>query len=218
LINRGTGWRLPFEVRFILLSLPFVLIGSFAPSPLFDQYFYPLVPFLLLAGLYAFASIPPQSLWSRRILLTGAAAVLVSTAMGVRAYDAFPEFFTTKEWRGIRLHRRMALVSAGVPSGKVLTLAPIYPLEAGFSIYPSFATGPFAWRISPYLEPAKAARLRIISPTTLEPMLQAAPPIGVFTGFEETGEEPLIEYASRHGYQPQQPWADERSLWFDRRK
>jgi hypothetical protein len=218
LVHRGTSRRMPLELRFILWLLPFLLIGSFAPSPLFDQYFYPLVPFLLLAGLYAFASVPPESVWSRRLLLTGAAAVLLSTALGWRAYNAFSEFFTVKEWRGIRVHRRMGFVCADIPSGKVLTLAPIYPLEAGFSIYPSFATGPFAWRISPYLEPAKAARLRIISPTTLGPMLQAVPPIGVFTGFEETGEEPLIEYASRHGYQPQQPWADERSLWFDRRK
>ena len=218
LVNRGTGRRLPFELRFILLLLPFVLIGSFAPSPLQDQYFYPLVPFLLLAGLHAFASIPRENVWWSRILLTGVGAVLLSTVMGVRAYDAFSEFFDVKEWRGVRLHRRMASVRSDIPAGKVLTLSPIYPLEAGLSIYPSFATGPFAWRISPYLEPAKAARLGIISPTTLESALQAEPPIGVFVGFEKTGEEQLLEYARRHGYEPLRPWADERSFWIDRRK
>ena len=218
LVNRGTGRRLPSELRCILLLLPFVLIGSLAPSPLQDQYFYPLVPFLLLAGLYAFASIPQESVWSRRILITCAGAVLLSTALGVRAYESLPEILDVKEWRGVRLHRRMASICSNIPAGRVLTLAPIYPLEAGLSIYPSLVTGPFAWRISPYLEPAKAVRLRIISPTTLESALQAEPPIGVFVGFEKAGEEPFLEYARRRGFELQQPWADERSLWIDRRR
>ncbi len=210
--NRQTGSRLRFEVRFILLLLPFVLIGSFAPSPLFDQYFYPLIPFLLLAGLYAFASIPRESPWFRRTLRATATAVLLSIAMGVRGFEDLPNFLATEKWQGIRLHRLVKGIRAHLPRGRVLTLAPIYPLEAGLSIYPAFATGPFAWRVSPYIEPEKAARLGIISPATLEQSLQAAPPEGVLVGFEKTGEDPLSEYATQHGYESLL-LADENQLW-----
>src|SRR4029079_13176252 len=52
---RGRQQRVLWQLRFLGLLLPFLLIGSFAPSPLFDQYFYPLVPFVVLAALYAIA-------------------------------------------------------------------------------------------------------------------------------------------------------------------
>ncbi|MEA3208603.1 MAG: hypothetical protein QOE70_1660 [Chthoniobacter sp.] len=214
LANRRTERRLPPEVRFILLLLPFVLMGSFAPSPLFDQYFYPLVPFLLLAGLYALASIP--SPWFRRTLLIGAAAVVLSVGMGVRAYDDFRDFFVTKDWHGMELHERAQEIRSHVSRGRVLTLAPIYPLEAGLSIDPAFSTGSFAWRISPYLELEKATRLGIVSPATLESALNAAPPEGMLVGFEKNGEGPLSEYASRHGYE-RRPLADGKQLWVRRR-
>lgn len=214
--RRRSGHRLPVEIRFILLLLPFVLIGSFAPSPLFDQYFYPLLPFAILLGLYALAAIPPQHPWSRRLLLTGSAAVLLSTAMGLRGYRAYPDFFTPNEWRGIRLHRRMATICADLPPGKVLTLSPILPLEAGLSIYPAFSTGPFAWRISPYLDAAKAARLRIVSPTSLDSLIQGTPPVAVLVGFEESGEELFSAYARLRGDELRQPWADDRHLWVKR--
>ena len=42
-----------FECGFVWLTMPFVLMGCFAPTPLFPQYFYPLVPFLILAALYS---------------------------------------------------------------------------------------------------------------------------------------------------------------------
>jgi hypothetical protein len=201
LAARKTDRRLRFELHFILLLLPFIFLGSFAPSPIFDQYFYPLVPFLVLAGLYAFASISPESPWFRRTALTGMAAVALSVALGVRVFHEAGDFFQPRKWEGIRMHREMREAGARVAGGRVLTLAPIYPLEAGLPIYPAFSTGPFAWRISPYLDPAKAARLGIISPTTLEAALRLTPPGAVLVGSEEKGEETLAAYAKRQGFQ-----------------
>ena len=216
LAHRRTDRRLRFELRFILLLLPFVLIGSFAPSPLFDQYFYPLVPGLLLAGLYAFASIPAESPWFRRTLFTGVAAVVLSVAMGVRGYDDFDDFFVPKDWQGMKVHRRVEEIRSHVPHGRVLTLAPIHPLEAGLSIYPAFSTGPFAWRISPYIEPKEAVRLGIVSPATLEELLAATPPEGVLVGYEKIGEDLLSNYAQRHGYESV-TLGDDNQLWIRRR-
>jgi len=212
LAQRGTGRRWRMEVRFVLLLLPFVLIGCFAPSPLFDQYFYPLVPFLLLAGLYAWASIPAQTVWFRRTLLTGLGAVALALVLGVRAYGEFRDYFKPGEWSGTKLHQRAQEIRAQVPRGRILTLAPTHPLEAGLPIYPAFSTGPFAWRISPYVPPAQAARLGILSPTTLDAALDADPPAGVLVGLEKKGEDLLSAYASSHGYRSWR-WTDRSQLW-----
>jgi len=212
LARRGTARRSHMQMRFILLLLPFVLIGCFAPSPLFDQYFYPLVPFLLLAGLYAWASIPAGTVWFRRTLLTGLGAVALALVMGVRSYRDILEYFNPGEWCGTKLHLRAQKMLSQVPRGRILTLAPIHPLEAGLQIYPAFSTGPFAWRISPYIAPAKAARLGILSPTTLAAALDADPPAGVLVGFAKKGEELLSAYASDHGYRSWN-WTKRNQLW-----
>ncbi len=198
-VNRGSGLRLRLELRFLLWVLPFLLFGSFAPSPLFNQYFYPLVPFLLLAGLYACASIPADNPWLRRTMLIGSMAILLSVWMGAHAYKDFRDAFRTSYWKGTRIHLRAEEIRSHVSNGRILTFAPIYPLEAGLSIYPSFSTGPIAYRISPYLDAAKAGRLGITSPGTLGSALEAAQPTGVLLGFE-TGERDFLKYAREHGY------------------
>jgi len=212
LAMRGTQQRVVWQLRFLGLLLPFLLIGSFAPSPLFDQYFYPLVPFVVLAALYAIASILPGTVWFSRTLLMAGAAVLLSVAMGVEGFEELNHFVKVRKWHGMKLHEEAEAIRARIPSGRILTLAPINPLEAGLSIYPSFCTGPIAWRVSPYIESAKAARLKITSPATLESLLAADPPAGVLVGFEKTGEEQLSEYAERYRYEPF-AMDDEQQLW-----
>lgn len=212
-INRRIGRRLPIELLFLLLLLPFVLIGSLAPSPVYDQYFFPLVPFLLLAGLYAFASIPRENAWFGRIARISVVAAIFSIAIGARAFDDIEDYFVPRKWEGTRLHRRAMEIRSHIPDGKILTLAPIYPLEAGLSIYPPFSTGPFAWRVSTFIEPAKCARLGIVSPVTLDRMLDVTPAAGVLVGFEEEKDEKqLNEYGRRNGSKLQ-PLEDDHQLW-----
>jgi len=210
--SRRTGRSLPFQLTFLLLLLPFLFIGSFAPSPAFDQYFFPLVPFILLIGLYSLSSIPVENAWYRPVLGMGAAAVLLSAGMGVRAFDDIRDYFVSRKWEGTRLHLRAQEIRSHVPAGKILTLAPIYPLEAGLAIYPTFSTGPFAWRVSPYIEPAKSRRLGIVSPATLDELLAGAPPAGVLVGFEDDGEEMFNAYGRRNGSRLL-PLVDEHQLW-----
>jgi 4-amino-4-deoxy-L-arabinose transferase-like glycosyltransferase len=218
LSNRRTGQKLPVELSFLLFLLPFVLVGSFAPSPAFDQYFLPMVPWLLLIGLFALSSISAENAWFRRLIFCGAAAVLVSVVMGVRGFDDIKDYFKPAKWEGNRLHRRAQEIRSHVRDGRILTLAPTYPLEAGLSIYPAFSTGPFAWRISPYIEPAKAARIGIVTPLTLNGMLEVSPPAGVLVGFEEDDEEDdFNDYARRAGSKLV-PLADEHQLWVNPRR
>ncbi|MDB6171386.1 MAG: hypothetical protein JWL59_697 [Chthoniobacteraceae bacterium] len=203
--------RVPrFELRFILLLLPFLLFGSFAPSPLFFQYFFPFIPFLILAGLYAVVSIEPGARCHRATLSALLVSAALSAVLGGSAYWRLREPFSVKGWTPIKLHQDAANLRSILPAGRLLTLAPIHPLEAGLLIYPAFATGPFAWRVSSHVEAAKAARIGLITPETLTARLEAVPPAALLLGFENT-EVDLKNYARSHGYLPVP--LDEHTLW-----
>ena len=194
------GRRVNFQTGFVILCLPFVLLGCLAPSPLSPQYFYPLVPFLLLAALHGLVAIPAGTVWFRRVLVAGAICALVSVAVGRFAFIHLTDLWRLDAWTPIRLHRRAVELRAHLRSGRVLTLAPYFPLEAGLSIYRPFANGPFAWRVAPLIEPGKAARLGIITPAALEACLDADPPDAIVLGVERGHEAEFRRYADKHGY------------------
>nr|MDQ3623003.1 glycosyltransferase family 39 protein [Verrucomicrobiota bacterium] len=199
--RRRSGGPLPIELCFVLLILPFLLIGSFAPSPLFQQYFYPFVPFLILTALYALAALTEDSqCWSRRALATCAICCGVSVIIGGRAYDDLEDLVSIHKWTAMSVYREGEEIRSHVPEGRVLTLAPIQALEAGLGIYPSFSSGPFAWRVAPFVEPAKASRLRMMTPATLPGNLEAEPPAAILLGAEERGEDQLRDHATRQKY------------------
>src|SRR5207237_1876281 len=76
-----------------------------------------------------------------------------------------------RNWVPVRLHERGKQIAAKANHGRVLTLAPIIPLEGGAQIYPELATGPFAWRIAPFVNDASERSLNVIDGDTLEPIL-----------------------------------------------
>ncbi len=213
------GWRawrkaipLPPALRRLGLAAPFLLWGALAPSPAFPQYFFVLLPFLLLGGIWALAALPVGSAarrWCERTVLAGLALAVASAS---REYEGLRDLLRPREWVPFEIHDEAAALRARVPAGRVLTLAPILPLEAGLDIDPAFATGAFAWRIAPHIDPAKAARLGLPTPETLAAHLAAAPPAAVLVGFEEKGEKALIDYAKARGFTAT-PLEDEERFW-----
>lgn len=201
LARRGTASpRLCFEFWFILLLSPFVLVGCLAPSPLFSQYFYPVIPFCVLAGLYGLSALPPETRAFRYTLWASAAAVAVSAVLGHQAYSHIRELMSPRDWAPVAIHDRAVHLFALVPAGPILTVEPIHPLEAGRSIYPALSTGPFAWRVANFVEPARAARLGMISPTTLEEYLRKAPPAAILLERNPTPESDFFDYANQHAF------------------
>jgi len=139
--------------------------------------------------------------------------VLLSVGMGVRGFEDVDDYFNPSKWEGTRLNRRAQELLTHVKHGRILTLAPIYPLEAGLAIYPAFSTGPFAWRVSPYIEANKAVRIGIVSPAMLGKLLEASPPAGVLVGFEEDDEEDEFnDYARKNGLKLMQ-LVDHHQIW-----
>ena len=192
--------------------IPFILIGSFAPSPLFNQYFYAAVPFVILAALFALAGAWAEAPALRSpavILLAGVALAIVT---GASQFKELPDLPSPHEWTPVERHAEAQPLRETVPRGRILTLAPLPALEAGSRIYPAFATGPFAWRIAPFVPAKKRALLQIISGTELENYLRHDPPVAILLGFEKKWEGPLAGYARRHGYMAQ-PFGEKEELW-----
>lgn len=216
LVASWMAWRralpIPPALRRLGIAVPFLFWGALAPSPVFPQYFFVLLPFLLLGGIWALAALPVDSAarrWCERTALAGLALAIFSHS---REYEGLRDLLVPHKWMPLEVHAEAAKLRAHVPTGPVLTLAPILPLEAGLDIDPAFATGAFGWRIAPYIDAAKAERLGLPTPQTLTEYLAAHPAAAVLVGFEKTGEEALIDYAKSRSFVVT-PMDDEERLW-----
>ena len=192
------GWRRDRELTVLMLLLPFIFIGSWAPTPSYRQYYYPFVPFLLIGNIIGLARERPLKLRSMRLLWL---TVIVSVAEALPSLPSSLGATAASAWPVFRVHETAEAIAALVPRGRVLTLAPIFPLEAGCDIYPAFATGPFAWRTAPFIDPATRADFGFVAPDDLDSYLAADPPAAILTGFEhQEYERPVLRYARTHGY------------------
>jgi len=190
-----------FETVFLWALIPFLLMGSLAPTPSFLQYFYAPVPFLVLGVLYGIASFrdcPSKLKWSLVLL---ANVVFIAGAYGVKSYQAIDKLLSLDEWLPIQVHKAGNEIGAAVGDGQILTLAPIFPLEGRVRTYEEFATGSFAWRISPLVPEADRKKVDLVSDADLNDFLGAQPPAAILTGYERALEQPFTYYAQDNGYQ-----------------
>lgn len=198
---RSSGRRLPREMKMVFLILPFLLTGALAPSPVYRQYFYPLLPFLVLGGVYAAASVADSAAWWKRTIICGALSVMVSTLLAVSSYRHLRQVFSPDEWVPLHFHERAVKLCSIVPrGGRILTLAPSGPLEAGLSIYPELATGLPAWRITLYVADERRAGLRLLDIPSLEKRMTTDPPAAFFFSPERYPEPFLRALAQAHGF------------------
>lgn len=201
-----------FPAAFAAALVPFVALGCALPTRYQYQHWFIVVPFLALAVAEAvpFVTAGAKSwrAWALSIL------AVTSIAMNGRVYaEPLRHVFNPDEWFGIRLHQYAVSVKSHIPHGKVLTLAPTYPIEAGLPTYPEFAIGPFAWRLAHLVDPELRKRFHLVAPADLEEFLSKDPPAAILTGVEEDElEVPLIEYAKAHAYQ-QVKLKKKRDLW-----
>ena len=80
------------------------------------------------------------------------------------------------------------------------TFSPLYPLEAGLRIYPEFSAGLFAYRVAPYTDPELRRNYVMAGAEDLPALFETNPPDAFLTGFDDTLEAPMIDYARNHGY------------------
>jgi hypothetical protein len=189
-----------------------LLAAAFSPTPLWAQYFYGPLPYLVMAVLMALAR---GQKWKTRAVKVAGLGFILALAFnpwGQTAQD-LASLGQPAKWVPVEVAKLSNELGARVKSGKVLTLAPIFPLQAGLDIYPVFVPGPFSWRTAPILSPEKRQRLGLVAPKDLDTFLAQDPPSAILTGPEKNYEgfspndwqgleKPFIQYAEANGYSP----------------
>jgi hypothetical protein len=170
------------------------------------------VPFLVVGILYGMAALGTEARWRKWGAAAFALAVAVSAAAGQGEYRGLWDRAHPSAWVPVVVHRAGLEMKAALGQGRVLTLAPMFPLEGGVEIYPEFSTGPFIWRLGAFLPPARRRQLAVISEAELPALLAERPPSAVVVGFEGELEEPLKANARRHGARVFEPEAG-RPAW-----
>ena len=194
--------RVYSPIAFIALLIAVLLISALTPTPTWYQYFYTLVPFLVLGVICAFASLHTDERLRRWIFALFGLAVVISGVYGLPAYLRLNSAWSPDSWVPNEVHRAGMEIKQAIGDGKVATLSPIFPMEGGLHIYKELASGPFKWRIAPLLTDSQRRALNVLSSNNLEDFLNTNPPQGILVGFEGALEEPLVQYAIQHGYNP----------------
>jgi hypothetical protein len=209
---------LPF---FYMFFTAFTLWASgFSPTPTWPQYFSAAVPFLILGifwGVGDFLYSRPSSLWLYLTVLVSL-CVLIFTPSVQAMPDQISRLEDRSEWTTEHFQELAESIKEKIPpsqgSHKVLSLVPIFPMQAGLDTYPVFAVGSFSWRTAPILSKERRDRYRIIAPEDLPAYLQKDPPIAILTNTEggyhgfsiddpDSLDQPFVEYATQNHYQPE---------------
>ena len=199
-----------FAPSLVLGILPFALVGCFTPSRYQYQHYFIIIPLLALGVVFATATIRQPKKW---ILI--AVSILNISCLLRFSYKDLHDLTPgpMRDWFPNRIARIADKIAERSPHGPILTLAPIYPLEAGLKTYPEFSTGPFAWKSARFVTSDRRAKFHLISPDDLETLLATKPPGAILTGVDETAlEKPLLEYGRTHQFTPVN-LGKERTLW-----
>ncbi|SMR71067.1 hypothetical protein SAMN04488030_0687 [Aliiroseovarius halocynthiae] len=191
-------------IMVVLGALLTTAMMSFLPTPGFSQYYVaPLVLLPVLAALML-ARVPWPHQELTRSVLAAASLLCVLTALPWLAPDLRTTLGVTASTPERMNAGGNALAKAmsdrGIVNGKVATLLPIYPLEAGLDIYPELATGQFAYRIAPYTDPELAQHYVMAGPDQITEVFDFEPPAAFVLGYEPALEAPLLNYAIEKGY------------------
>lgn len=183
---------------FTLLLLPCALAGAFSKVITFPQYYFSVVPFVLL-GLASCVRIFP-------IRLTTFLSISVALVFCVLLSKTwhFNHLRSPSDWKSLGVHRESSRLKTLIKDKKVLTLSPLYVLEAGGQIYPAFANGPFAWRTSHLIQKEKRKEIGIIGNEDLEEYLITDLPAAILTGFEGRHDDKVKEFARKNNFIPLQ--------------
>lgn len=197
--SRRIGWPIGLMAALVVLGM----VISFVPTPAFPQYYTPPVMFLIVLAVLAYGNLGVAQRSVATPIL--AAAILLALLGGLpRLGLGLSQSVRPGKWTGIELHNQARAIAKEIgphpARARVMTLSPIIALEAGFSIYPEFAAGPFEYRVADLVPAEKRRYLHNVSPRTLPAFLDAGPPVAILTGLEGNLDAGLSAYARSHAY------------------
>jgi hypothetical protein len=187
-------------------------LSALAPTPGLIHYFAAPIPFLIVL----LGSIE-LTRWRHEAAARAAGILIVIIATittdGLRdPVKALASLRDPSQWPPVQMHEVAMELRGYVDSGRVLTLQPMLPLEAGLEVYPFTANGPFSWRTSLLLTPQRRLEYDVTSPQELPALLREMPPDAIIVGLEAPNagferqdlgglERPFSEYALENGYE-----------------
>ena len=190
------------ECRLALGVVAALWIGAMGPTPMMQQYNYALLPFMLLAILYALASVARGDAGRlRRVARVVAITTVVAGGSGLRWYWWVVRLPVPGQWTPVVQHREGQWIRrlAG-PGARVLTMESTVPLEGGLDIVPEYATGRFVLLTARFQPAADRRADDMVGPGDLPSLLDPRPPDAVFARVPATVDAPFIAYAQDHGY------------------
>lgn len=207
--------RSPSDLTMLALSTTALALAAsaFVPSPTQPQYFLAPIPLLCVLLFTTGREIGEKSLAAFAYVGVSMLALLYVSTDWRAPVPSITALNDPSHWTPMQSHEFSQNLRQSVPSGRILTLLPMFPLEAGFDAYPFAANGPFSWRTSLLLTSARRLQYGITSPDELPELLTHFPPAAILTGFESTNagferndlgglEAPLVDYAQQNGYEP----------------
>ncbi len=206
LLWRATGRVTAGGLGVVAALLAAAAAMSFLPTPGFDQYYA--LPLIVMP--FAAAVLVRQLGEAERASLApmlGAAALLMLALGAPRLAPGGVTMATNQPTEVQRFVAggaalREVMAAEGLAEGKVATLMPLYPLEAGLAVYPELATGQFAYRIAPFIEPELARHYVLAGSEAMIARFEAEPPAALLLGYEPALEAPLRQWAIEAGYVP----------------
>jgi hypothetical protein len=194
--------KVEFEFLFLSLLILALAAGSFLPSPAWYQYFYAPVPFVILGILYGLSRI--SGYLNLRFNFAWVLFIQILVLVNLFGLDGYSKVSVLSDrsiWFPLRVRILGNQIENIAGEGRMLTLSPVYLLDGDLQIYPEFASGPFAWRISQFVPSKDRSALHLVSETDLDTWLGQDPPGGILVGLHGELERPLVRYALDKGYQ-----------------
>jgi len=231
--NMMPSWRSESGVRtatigFVCVAL---FIGLNAPFQVQMQYHSVLLPFFLLFVASVLASVgqttpaldaPSDSTAAGdfiRISRVAIIAGIVASAINIpRWYWQVYRIATPDAWTPTRVAETAAWVRENVSrDGRVLTIDPIIPLQAGLRVYPQYATGRFTFHVGKFMTPEERRARRMLWGPQLDEMIAAEPPRAVlYKSSLEVLAVQLKDAAVGMGFESTQSPDGEYTLWIPR--
>lgn len=185
------------------LSLLFFTVSvwvSIAKGVVFLQYLA--LPLLLLwiFSIQVLLKIEPHILnYFGHILLIFS---LSAAALNHSIYWRMHLLFQPAKWTALNVHHQsIALLNHADKDSAVLTLSPLFVLEAKRSIYPELANGPFLWRTAEFATDEQKSTHKLIGEEDLQRFIKQKQASAFLLGHEERLEKSLLTYCKEKSVQ-----------------
>jgi len=193
-----------------------LLIGLNTPFQPQMQYHSVLLPFFLLFIAAVAASEVGRTVnverWFKFAAVAGIAAAVINVP---RWYPQVYKIAMPATWTPSRVALTSAWVKQTVPAGgRVLTIDPLIPLQAGVKVFPQFATGRFTFHVGSYMTPEERSARHIAWGPQLDELVRSERPAAILykTDFKKTAQQ-LADKAAELGLLARQSPDGEYTLW-----